>query len=234
DAAATRLAGAIERALAYARAITTTPTFELVMQYPARRHRIPGWEDALARYDAAASSGQERVFRRVLDRATRPSPADFDALAGIDLYTSAALYCDLRPLPPDYPATLTAAAGLGGYELTHVLLALVWAEENGCPPPLGAAARAAIESEVAAIAGTPGPPPDLVIEAEAFLHLARRTDLLHPALTDELLALQLDDGGFPVVPASIRSDWHPTGLALWVLLAVKDPGAPRVPLIAPD
>lgn len=233
DGAGTRLALAIERALAYARSITTTPTHELVMQYPARRHRLPGWEDALARYDAASGGAQDRVFRRVLDRTTRPSAADLDALTGIDAYTSAALYCDVRPLPPDYAATLGAAAALGGYELTHVLLALVWAEENGCPPPLAPAARAAIESEVARLAGTPGPPPDLVIEAEAFLHLVGRRDLLHPELTDAILRLQLDDGGFPVVPGSTASDFHPTSLALWVLLGVQNPEAPLVPLIAP-
>lgn len=74
-----------------------------------------------------------RVFRRIADHDNPLQAEDLEAVsAEVECLTVPALYCDQLALPADYPALLDRIASLGDYKLTHVLLAWIWIQDNGC------------------------------------------------------------------------------------------------------
>jgi hypothetical protein len=75
---------------------------------------------------------------------------------------------------------------------------------------------------------------DTEIERAAFLYYMDRGDLVPSGFTASLLPAQNPDGGWPIFwPDTQRggSHWHPTLLALWVLLESegRGNGAPMIP-----
>jgi len=59
-------------------------------------------------------------------------------------------------------------------------------------------------------------------------------DRIRAAWIDDLLSQQRADGGWPRHPRATRSDPHATALALWVVLAQRQPHAPPIRWIAPS
>lgn len=147
---------------------------------------------------------------------------------------SAALYCDILPLPPAYLDTLETARRSDGYSLTHVLLSLELLRENRCTDVVPPGYEDSVAKEVAGLQTSSGPPTDLEIEVEAFLSLVGRADLMRPGFAGRLLAAQNADGGFSATgEKGVPSSWHSSGLALWALLSFRYPDAPWVPFIDP-
>ncbi len=223
---------AIARAIAYADGITNVATLQALLQYVHRRFGVSEFADARARYDRAASAPADRVFRRIIDRNTVAARADLAALTDTDLMVSAALYCDIIPLPPDYATVLGKARRAGGYSLTHVLLSLDLLRENGGTDVVTPGYEDSVARDVAALVAPWGPPTDLEIEAEALLYLVGRADLVQPGFADRLVKAQKADGGFSQTGhVAAASNWHASGLALWVLLSCRYPTAPLTGLL---
>jgi hypothetical protein len=151
----------------------------------------------------------------------------------VDRITAAALYCDEVPVADDYEARLEAIADEGGYGLTHAALAIEWLEENGCDLPSEALRDRVIERMAAGL-NVDDRLDDIEIESAAFLYYLDRADRVPSGFPEVLLRAQNPDGGWPELWPDTEgkgSDWHPTVLALWVLLESegRSNGAPMIP-----
>jgi hypothetical protein len=227
------LDSAIARAIAYCVSVRNVAALEGVLWYLHRQFGIAEFSNAPALYDQYSANAGDRVYRRIVDHQTVADPADVAALTGVDVITYPALYCDTTAPSAGYAATLTTAEQAGGYELTHTLLALLWLRENSCNAGLAPSFEADVESRVALIPIATELPSDLEIESQAFLHSAARSDLVSPWFVARLLGAQHSDGGWSISGASTdASDWHPTSLALWVLLFARYSASP-VPVLDP-
>jgi hypothetical protein len=225
---------AIARLVAYTDGLTDVPTLQALLQYAHRRFGVPGIAETRARYEHSASTPGERVFQRVVDRNWVATSGDLARLGDTDIMVSAALYCDVLPLPPAYLDTLETARNTGGYSLTHVLLSLELLRENHCTDVVPPGYEDSVAMEVAGLQTPSGPPTDLEIEVEAFLSLVGRADLMQPGFTGRLLEAQNADGGFSATgEKGAPSSWHSSGLALWALLSSRHPDAPCVPFVDP-
>ncbi len=232
DSGASSLDHAITRAIKYADGITNVATLQALLQYVHRRFGVSEFADARALYDRASSAPADRVFRRIIDRKAVAARADLATLTDTDVMVSAALYCDVIPLPSDYAMVLEKARRAGGYSLTHVLLSLDLLRENGGTDVVAPGYEDSVATDVAALVAPSGSPTDLEIEAEALLYLVGRADMVQPGFADRLVKAQKPDGGFSQTGhVAAASDWHASGLALWVLLSCRYPSAPPTGLL---
>jgi hypothetical protein len=172
------------------------------------------------------------LFERLIDPAFRlPRERLAQVPHPVDRFTIEALYCDQLPVPDGYESMLRAMVAKGGYERTHVALAIAWLGENRCAPHLPAL-RAEVAEKMAAGVRNDGRFDDLEYESAAFLYYLGRGDLVPRDFPASLLEAQNADGGWAEHwPGVERSNWHPTVFALWVLLASegRDNGAPMIP-----
>jgi len=205
-----------------------------------RRFGIAEFADALQVYDQFLAERPEqaplmRVFRRIADHDNPLQAEDLEAVStDSDRLTVPALYCDRLGLPADYPAMLDRAASQGEYQLTHVLLAWIWIQDNGCEVPLPDGFIEAIYSANAALIGDDPVVDDLELEAAAFLYLAGQGALVDDSFVERVIAVQNDDGGWGVSSdGQGDSHWHPTILALLLLLHVRFPADSYPPMLAP-
>ncbi len=196
-----------------------------------RRFGIEEFADALPRYDQMLSQQTTQwsifdVFRRisVYDTPMQASVLD-DVGAPTDIIISRALYCDRFGLPSDYSELLDDAVNQGGYYLTHVLLACIWIQENGCESALPHGFIEQVYSATAVIINrNPLVVNDLTLEAAAFLHLAGQGERINPSFVNRVLASQNDDGGWEKDSnGHDGSYWHSTILGLLLLLHVDAP-----------
>jgi hypothetical protein len=206
-----------------------------------RRFGIAAFADALQKYDQIMKENPDqapllRVFRRIADHDNPLQTGDLQAVKDEgDRFTVPALYCDRFGLPSDYPATLEQAADLGNYMLTHVLLASIWIQENGCEVSMPNGFIEDIYNSSAVLIGARYPVVnDLELEAAAFLYLAGQGALVDHAFVERVIAIQNYDGGW--LNSSDKpgdSDWHTTVLALLLLLHVEFPANSYPPMLAP-
>ncbi len=205
-----------------------------------RRFGIAAFADALQRYDQVLIEQPEqapllRVFRRIADHDNPLQTEDLEAVsADVDRVTIPALYCDQLGLPADYPELLDRTANIGDYKLTHVLLAWIWIQENGCEVSLLDGFIESIYCDSAALIGDDPVVEDLELEAAAFLYLSGQGALVDDAFVERVIVVQNDDGGWEESSDKPGdSDWHPTILALLVLLHVGFPADSYPPMLAP-
>ncbi len=207
-----------------------------------RRFGITEFADALRRYDEVlATRGPEqasrmRVFRRIADY-TNPGVTTEDLqaiLTTYEYYFVYALYCDRLGLPIHYSEMLNKEASRGGYYLTHVLLALIWIQENGCELALPDGFIDDVYNDNAAIIDKePMMVDDLKLEAAAFLYLAGQGALVDDAFVERVIASQNDDGGWGFSSdGQGDSDWHSTILGLLLLLHVEFPADSYPPVLS--
>jgi hypothetical protein len=214
----------------------------LMLDVMYRRFGIAEFADALQRYDAILSEGPDKqdpilcLFRRIADH---DNPIDLDDLnavtVDIDRVTIPALYCDRLGLFPEYPEMLDEAVFRGGYLRTHVLLAAIWWQDNGCEVPLPEGFIQAMYRENAALIGDDPEVDDLELEAAAFLYMAGQGELVDDGFVESAIARQSVDGGwltFSNFPG--ESDWHTTTLGLLLLLHVGCPADSYPPVLAPS
>ena len=204
-----------------------------------RRFGIAEFADSLQRYDQVLTeqwqSLQLRVFRRIADHNNPLQEEDLEGLVSLDRIIVPALYCDRFGLADDYSAMLKEKESLGEYELSHVLLAVIWIMDNGCEVPLSGGF---IENLYHANAGLIDNDPvveDLELEAAAFLYLAGQGKLVDNSFINRVIEAQNDDGGWSVSGGTTEeSDWHPTVLGLLLLLHVGFPSDSYPPILAPN
>jgi hypothetical protein len=204
-----------------------------------RRFGITAFADSLQRYDQMLAEQPEqapllRVFRRIADHDNPLQAEDLEAVsAEVDSLTVPALYCDQLALPADYPALLDRIASLGDYKLTHVLLAWIWIQNNGCEVSLPDGFIEGIYLATAALIGDNPVVDDLELEAAAFLYLAGQGALVDNAFVERVIEVQNDDRGWGYSSETGDSEWHPTILALLLLLHVGFPADSYPPMLAP-
>jgi len=204
-----------------------------------RRFGIAEFADALQRYDQALTEHPEeaallRVFRRMADYDNPLRTEDLQAVSlPTDIIIVHALYCDRRGLPLDYPRMLAREAWQGGYHLTHVLLALIWVQENGCELALPEGFIDEVYSANAAIINSdPETVNDLKLEAAAFLYLAGQGDLVDDYFVERVIASQNSDGSWGNYSDSeVDMYWHSTILGLLLLLHVESPADAYPPVL---
>ena len=206
-----------------------------------RRFGISEFVDALQRYDQKLAEhpvdeAMLRVFRRIADHNNVLEYGDFGAVEyDVDQITVPALYCDREALPYEYTSMLYAAANTGGYMLTHVVVSLVWIQENNCSMPVSDKFINNVYSATAEIINTDSDVTDLELEAAAFLYLAGQGDLVDNVFVERVIAAQNSDGGWLSDNDSPdKSNWHSTISALFFLLHVKYPAESYPPMLAPD
>lgn len=220
---------AIENAVAFLRD-ETEPHALLFMNILYRRCGIEAFADTLARYDAVIQEHPDRapvlrVMRRVAD-ATNPLVTEDWAHVTIptDRMLVTGLYCDRLGVPDFYGEVLENAVNQGGYAATHALLSWLWIVENGCDKSLPAGFLPAgypqkIYSTVANIINSsPGMLNDLMLEAGAFLCLARRQDLVDLRFVRRVFDMQNADGGWG---PETGSNWHSSILGLMIITHVR-------------
>jgi hypothetical protein len=176
----------------------------------------------------------EGLFGRLVGRGLEGDSSLADRLRatqGTDAFVGRALYCDIEPLPPEYRETLERSVLRGGYELTHVSLALKLARDNGCH------ISGELEVRQHAVERM------RVLIRSASTELAQERDVRYEAMAlmgdfekerfdDEVVARlmreQQADGGWKPA-ADGPSHPHSTMVALWALLAHSYSGAAEVP-----
>jgi hypothetical protein len=208
---------------------TREPYAVLWLDVMHRRFGIVEFADALQRYDQLlteqqAEGGIMQVFRRIADYKNTIKADDLQAVSTTsDLIIARALYCDRLELPSDYSEILDSEANQGGYHLTHVLLAWIWIQENGCELELPDGFVDEIYHGNAAIINKdPKAVDDLKLEAAAFLYLAGKGGLVDDSFIGYVIARQNDDGGWGHSNDNQdESYWHSTILGLLFLLHVE-------------
>ncbi len=206
-----------------------------------RRFGITEFADALQRYDQVLTEQPEdaallRVFRRIADYNNPLQTEDLQAVSlPSDIIIVHALYCDRLGLPVDYPRMLDREASQRGYHLTHVLLAWIWVQENGCELALPDGFIDAVYSANAAIINSdPKTVDDLKLEAAAFLYLAGQGDLVDDSFVERVIASQNGDGSWGNSSNEEEAEylhWHSTILGLLLLLHVESPADSYPPVL---
>ena len=217
---------------------TKEPYVLLWLDVMNRKFGIPEFSDALQRYDELLSEEPEngallRIFRRMADNENRYQPDDLEALyAEVDYLIVPALYCHQQQLPEDYPEMLENAASKGEYQLTHVLLALIFIEENNCSLWLPEGFVESVYSSNAQLIDDDQRVTDLELEAAAFLYLANQGNRVNSSFVEKVIDSQKNDGGWTITGKQTdQTNWHPTILALTVLLHEQYPAASYPPIL---
>jgi hypothetical protein len=231
---------AISKAIAFFEG-AREPYSLLMLDVMHRRFGIAEFADALQRYDEVLAKSLEqapllRVFRRIADYDNTLQAGDLAAVwKDYDQVTVPALYCDRFGLPENYPEFLELAVTLGGYWVSHVLLAWIWIQENGCEFPLPEGFIEDLYLANAALIDDDPVVTDLEFEAAAFLYLAGQGTLVDDAFVERVIAVQNDNGGWSYssdMPGSVPN-WHVSILGLMILLHVEYPADSYPPMLAP-
>jgi len=213
---------------------STEPHTLLWLDVIHRRFGITMFADALQRYDQIINArpiqaSLLRVFRRIADYDNPLHNRDLQAVAvDLDLITVPALYCDRLGLSNDYPTILVKAANQGGYHLTHVLLAWIWIQENGCEVSLPVGFIEDLYHDTVALIDDDSVVDDLELEAAAFLYLAGQGTLVSDSFIDRILSAQNIDGSW----GEKSQSWHTTILGLLFLLHIEFPADSYPPTLA--
>ncbi len=201
-----------------------------------RRFGIEEFANSLQRFDQLLywypdRSSWLRLFRRIADYHNPIRPKDLKMVkSDLDLITLPALYCDRLALPSDYSMVLEEGVSNGGYQLTHVLLAWIWIQENGCELELPDGFIEDMYHANAALINIDPIVTDLELEAAAFLCLAGQSELIDNSFIERVIASQDIDGGW----GDMDRKWHTTILGLLFLLHVEFPSDTYPPMLAPE
>jgi hypothetical protein len=244
---------AIKNAITYLKQ-TQDPTGLLMLNVIYRQFGIVEFNNSLQRYDQLIASNPDpllRIFRRIADyNNSAVKHEDFNSVSDqLDRLTVPALYSDRRELPDDYPSRLTEAMdsgfiyaehsiNSGSYLLTHVLLATIWLQNNQCTIQLPKDFTSTLYQENARLIGDGLQVDDIELEAAAFLYQAGQGNFVNPVFmqifVQNIIAAQFTDGGWSASQDTpSNTSWHPSVLALMILLFVEYPSQSYPPMIAP-
>ena len=249
-----KLEVAINNAITYLE--QTNEAFGLMMlNVIYRQFGIQEFKNTLQRYDQLYASSTDPlipIWRRIADYDTSAvKPEDFDAVTDpLNRLTIPALFSDRKSLPDDYVDQLTNAVATGfddvskstdaanindgAYLLTHALLANIWLQNNNCSLQLPEGFISSLYEMNAALIGDGSQVDDIQLEAAAFLYEAGQGNLVNPNFVQNVIDAQFTDGGwFADQEAPYHTDWHPSVLALMMLLHVAHPATSHPPMLAP-
>jgi len=117
--------------------------------------------------------------------------------------------------------------------LTHVLLALIWTQENNCSVPLPLSYVDQLYLANAALIDDDSVVTDLELEAAAFLYLSGRGSLVNEDFVNRVIMAQNDDGGWSLSSKDHgNSYWHSTIVGLLLLLHLEYPAQSYEPTIS--
>lgn len=154
---------------------------------------------------------------------------DANKITRLNLFSS---NCDVKKIPSDFWPTMKAQADKGGFEMTHVALAIVFIQDNGClSPPELEDIKEQVIAGMSDLAKDHETIADLRYEAIAFLYLLDREELVQDEWIDNIIKNQLPEGGWAEKVGDTKSLSHTTTLALWCLLESSNPDKPYAPLI---
>jgi hypothetical protein len=228
---------AINNAITYLEQ-TNEPFALLMLNVIYRQFGIQEFKDTLQRYDEILSSCSHsimKLYRRIADYNNTVDETDFKAIVEQeDTITIPALYADQRSPSSNYPKVLMDAKDRGGYMMTHALLATIWLQENNCNISLPENFIETLYYDTAALTESDLPVTDVALEAAAFLYEAGQGNLVYPDFAENVITTQNPDGGWSLssdTPSG--SNWHPTILALMMLLHVAHPAISHLPMLAP-
>jgi hypothetical protein len=212
----------IEKAIDFLE-LTDEPHALLWLDVIYRRFGIQEFANCSQRYDDILTqlTGEQlqlHVFRRIIDYNNSIQKRDLERFVGIDGIVVPALYCDRFELPDNYAASLEENMSFGEYELTHVLLAVVWMKDNSCKIPLSDNVVKNLYHANSILIDNNNIVEDLELEAAVFLYLAGQGNLVNPDFIEQVIRAQNVDGGWSISGSSQDSDWHPTVLGLLLLL----------------
>jgi hypothetical protein len=232
-----KLEAAINNAITYLEQ-TNEPFALLMLNVIYRQFGIQEFKDTLQHYDEILSSCSHsimKLYRRIADYNNTVDETDFKAIVEqVDAITIPALYADQRNPPSNYPMDLIDAKSSGGYMMTHALLATIWLQENNYNISLPDNFIETLYYDTAALTESGLPVTDVALEAAAFLYEAGQANLVSSDFAEDVIATQNPDGGW-----SLSSDtpggshWHPTILALMILLHVANLATSHPPMLAP-
>lgn len=244
---------AVKNAIAYLNQ-TQDPMGLLMLNVIYRQFGIVEFNDSLQRYDKLLASNPDpwlRIFRRIADYNTSAvRPEDFNSVTDqLDRLTVPALYSDRISLPDDYLSQLIDAmntgfsfaeqsSNRGSYLLTHALLATIWLQNNHCSLQLPEDFTSTLYQKNAALIGDGSQVDDIELEAAAFLYQAGQGNLVNPDFAQyfvqNIIAAQFTNGGWSATKDTPgNTHWHPSVLALMILLHIQYPAASYPPMIAP-
>jgi hypothetical protein len=244
---------AVKKGIAYLKQIQH-PIGLLMLNVMYRQFGIEEFSDSLQRYDQLLASNPDplsRIWRRIADyNNSIVQPEDFNSVADqLDRITVPALYSDRINLPDDYMSQLTEAmetgfiyasqsmdgsANSGCYLLTHALLATIWLQNNNGSLQLTDDFTSTLCQMNAALIGDGSQVNDIQLEAAAFLYQAGQGHLVNAAFVQKVIDAQFTDGGWSITQDEpYKTDWHPSVLALMILLHVEYPAESYPPMIAP-
>jgi len=200
-----------------------------------RRFGIAEFANSLQPFDQMLywypSKSSARLFRRMADYHNPINAEDLKKVkSDLDIITLPALYCDRLDFPSNYSMLLEEGVSKGGYQLTHVLLAWIWIQENGGELELPDGFIEDMYHANAALINTDPIVTDVELEAAAFLCLAGQIELIDDSFVERVIASQDIDGSWG--GASAR--WHTTILGLLFLLHVEFPSDAYPPVLAPS
>jgi hypothetical protein len=232
---------------------TEHPVGLMMLNVIYRQFGIAEFSNSLSRYDQLLASNPDqlsRIWRRIADyNNSVVQSEDFNSVTDqLDRLTVPALYSDRISLPDDYLLRLEVAVedgflsvsqssdgslNSGAYLLTHVLLATIWLENNNCSLQLPEDFTTNLYQMNAALIGDSSQVNDIQLEAAAFLYQAGQGNLVNPVFVHNVIATQFTDGGWPTKQNEpSKTDWHPSVLALMILLHVAYPATTHPPMIA--
>jgi len=218
---------------------TNEPHALLWLDVMHRRFGITAFANALQRYDLELAHRPDeapllRIFRRIADYENQLQTEDLKSvLAETDGITVPALYCDRIEFPDDYSSKLVNSAAQGGYKLTHVLLALIWTQENNCSVPLPLSYVDQLYLANAALIDDDSVVTDLELEAAAFLYFSGHGSLVDQDFPNRVITAQNGDGGWSLSSKDHgNSYWHSTIVGLLLLLHLEYPAQSYEPTIS--
>lgn len=153
----------------------------------------------------------------------------------ISRLTIASANCDRFPLPTNFWKSVDRQIVAGGYELTHIALALVLLRDNGCAlPPIAATVEDRVVSGMLALADDAQTLADLRYESMVLLQMLGRHDLVKKDWINAVLAEQLPSGGWAAEANSTKESDHATVLAFWALLEYQYPESEEPLILRPS
>jgi hypothetical protein len=214
---------------------STEPEAMLWLDLMNRRFGITEFSGALEQFDHllywVTDKSYVRMFRRMADYKTSINAEELKRVTNeVDVITLPALYCDRLDFPANYSTLLQDGVSNGGYQLTHVLLAWIWIQENGGEIELPDGFVEDMYQANAALINTDSTVTDIEMEAAAFLCLAGQGELVDDSFVDCVIDSQAADGSWGEADRS----WHTTVLGLLYLLHMEFPSDSYPPVLAPS
>ncbi len=229
---------AIIHGIAYSRQIKE-PMGLLMLNVMYRQFGIAEFNDSLQRFDKQLALNPDpisRIFRRIADYNNVVQPKDFLSVTDqLDRLTVPALYSDRIALPDDYLSQLKDSVNGGSNLLTHALLATIWLQNNHCSLQPQKNFTNTLYQDNALLIGDGSRVNDIELEAAAFLYQAGKGNLVNPVFIHNILVAQYTNGGWSTTQDTpYNTNWHPSILALMILLYVEHPAATHPPMLAPS